>query len=270
MKKFKITALALSMLALAQPALALSLYGDTSVGAGVNTTGTSVNVDASLATRIEIGKNRANQEIDRRITALTSLETRVNAMSRVSTSMKATISSGIQGQITLLTNLKTKIASDSDIATLKTDIQSITNSYRIFVLIIPQGHIAATVDAINTTDDLMTTFQSKLQTRLDAAQTAGNDTTAEATLLADMNAKIAQSKVLAQAAIDLTANLKPDNGDQTVLQSNNLALKAGREKLKVARADLQAARSDAQKILVALKGMKVDANASASSATSIH
>ena len=266
MKKFKITALILGTLALAQPALAITVDGGANVSTQVNTAGTNVgvNVDAKLATRIETAKTRANQEIDRRITALTNLETQVNAMTRLSASMKASMSSSIQGQITLLTNLKTKIASDSDLATLKTDIKSIANSYRIFALIIPQGHIAATVDAINTTADLMTTFEGKLQTRITEAQTAGNDTSAQATLLADMTAKIAQSKVDAQAAVDLTANLKPDNGDQAVMHSNTQALIAARAKIKSARADLQAARDDAQKIIVALKGMGVSANASAS------
>lgn len=265
MKTFKTTALIISMFTLAQPALALSVYGDTNVGTGVNTTRTSVNVDARLATRIETGKNRANQEIDRRITALTNLKTRINAMARVSTSEKANLTSSIQSQIDILTSLKTKIATDTDLATLKTDIKSITNSYRIFMLIIPQGHIAATADAINTTADSMSAFETKLQTRLTSAQTAGKDTTALTALIADMTAKIASAKVDAQAAVDLTANLKPDNGDNAVMQLNNQALKSAREKIKTARADLKSARDDAQKIIVALKQMGISANASASS-----
>ena len=56
------------------------------------------------------------------------------------------LNTNIQTQITALNALKAKIDADTDAAILKTDIQSIAQAYRIFMLIIPQGNIAAAAD----------------------------------------------------------------------------------------------------------------------------
>ena len=267
------------MSAVALPVFAIGLYGEVNANAEVNTQGmvqTNTEVKADVKTnvkatvtekRIEVGKNRADQEIDRRIKALSNLETNINLMNRVSAEEKTSLSSSIQSQIDALTNLKTKISSDSDLATLKTDIKSITASYRIFALIIPQGHITATVDKIHSTIDMMTAFQAKLQSRIDVSKSAGSDTATMATLISDMSAKLANAKTEADAAMSLSAGLKPDNGDQAIFKSNNEALKSAREKIKSARADLRLAREDAQKIRIELHKIEVKMNSSAMGTT---
>ena len=285
MKILKYFLVSVSMFATTSTAFAIGLYGEVNTNAEVNTQGTvqtntSVNVDSKTSVgdkvkttatekRIEVGKNRADQEIDRRIKALSNLETNINSMDRVSVEEKASLSSSIQGQIDTLTNLKAKISSDSDLTTLKTDIKSITASYRIFALIIPQGHIAATVDKIRSTIDMMIALQAKLQSRIDAAKSAGSDTVAMATLISDMNAKLANAKTEADVAASLSAGLKPDNGDQAIFKSNNEALKSARAKIKSARADLRLAREDAQKIRIELHKIEVKMNYSATGTTTV-
>ncbi len=225
---------------------------------------TDVKADAQvkLETRLEKGKSHANQEIDRRISALNALNTRINGLVRVSASEKARISSSIQSQVSALTSLKTKVSADADIDALKTDIKSITASYRIFMLVIPQGRIAATVDVINTTSDLITNVGVKLQTRITAAANAGKDVTEMNSLLADMKAKSADAKVQAAAALALTSNLKADNGDEAIIKANNEAFASARAKIKLAHTDLQNARQDARKIVNILKSMKISVTAS--------
>jgi hypothetical protein len=79
-----------------------------------------------------------------------------------------------------------------------------------------------------------------------------------------MDAKAADAKAQAQGAIDLVANLKPDNGDKTIFQSNQTAFKNARTKIRAATADLHTARKDANSITRALAGMKIKANVNTS------
>ena len=105
--------------------------------------------------------------------------------------------------------------------------------------------------------DTMSAFAVKLQGR-------GVSVTA----LADMNAKIADAKVQVQAAIDEVSGLNPDNGDQTIMQTNTTALKDARAKLKIARADLEIARQDVRAIVKTLGGsVTVSASTTASGTT---
>ena len=67
-------------------------------------------------------------------------------MVKVSANEKTAIANEVQTEISNLTALNTKIQADTDLTTLKTDIQSITEDYRIFMLVIPQGRIEVAAD----------------------------------------------------------------------------------------------------------------------------
>jgi hypothetical protein len=103
---------------------------------------------------------------------------------------------------------------------------------------------------------LMQTLAGKLQTRISAAQSAGNNVTVAQAALTDMNAKLTDANTQAQAAITEVSGLKPDNGDQTVMQSNTAALKDARTKIQTAQKDLVAARKDAGIIVKSVGGWK--------------
>ncbi len=75
---------------------------------------------AALITRAQ---GRADQEIARRVAALNVLNTRIQAMQKLSADEKTSLASAIQAQLTELATLKTKIDADTDATTLKTDIQ---------------------------------------------------------------------------------------------------------------------------------------------------
>ncbi len=268
----KIAGLSLATMLMASPVLALDV--DTSGSATVQASavgtnaGASATVDARLQTRIANAKSHADQEIDRRVSALNDLNTRVQAMVKVSASMKSSLAADVAAQVSALSALKGKIDADSDIDTLKTDIKSITGSYRIFMLVIPQGRIEVAADKVKATGDLFTEFAAKLQARIAAAQTAGKDVTALNASLTDMNAKISDANVQADAAVSLVASLTPDNGDQAKMQANEQALKEARAKVKAALDDLHKAREDAHSVVQALHQMGLEASASASSTSS--
>ncbi|MDE2071627.1 MAG: hypothetical protein KGI70_02775 [Patescibacteria group bacterium] len=192
-------------------------------------------------------KDRANKEIDRRIAGLNKEINRINDAPRVDATAKANITATINTQIQALTDLKAKIAADSSTTTLKADVQSITRNYRIFALVMPQAAIAASASRVNTVADSMTTLYTKLQNR---AATSTNTSVTGA--LSDMQAKIADARTQAAAAVTLTASLRPDNGDNMVFESNQIALKTARADLRVAQQDFVAARKDVEVILKAL------------------
>jgi hypothetical protein len=206
--------------------------------------------------------SRANQEIDRRTTALTALNTRVQAMQKVTDAFKQSLSATIQTELTNLAALKAKIDADTDLATLKTDIKSITQSYRIFALILPQGSIAAAADREVTLVSMMSTLGSKLQARIQSAGQNGNDVTKLTAALTDMAAKLQDAQTQAAASVTVSAALTPDNGDATKMASNTAALKQARADIKAANADLTAARKDVNTILAGLKTMPAATTAS--------
>ncbi len=272
MKSQSFIAAALGALIIASPLAAFAQEGesgsvgvDASVTAGVTTSGKGGGAEARQEHRAEVKANvqgkiedrahdRAEQEISRRIDHLNQFITRLNGAKHIEDGDKSALSATLQAQIAELTALNLKIQGDTSTTSLKEDVQSITKSYRIFALVLPQSAIMAAGDRAKTVAGQLETLSAKLKTRLDTAAAGGTDVSAQLTLLADMNAKTADAKVQAQAAIDGVSGLKPDNGDETVKASNLAALKAARTKIQAAQQDLKTAREDARKIMGGVKG----------------
>ncbi len=257
---------ATAMLALGTlPAFAIGLGVSATAQTGVNVGGTSAGISAS--TKLSMAANtritaRANQEITRRINALNTLSARINAMQKLSADEKSSLAASIQAQISTLTDLQAKITADaSSTVDLKADAQSITSSYRIFALIIPQGAIEAAADRVLTIVDAMNTLGAKLQARIASSSTAGFNSAAAAAAYTDLMAKVGDAQTQANAAVSEVSTLKPDMGDKTQLQANQAALKDARSKIQAAQKDLVAARKDAGTIVKALMAIKVSAKA---------
>jgi hypothetical protein len=245
--------------------LGISASASTTVATGGVKVGLSAAANAKLTALVQKGQQRADQEITRRIKALNALSIRVNGMTRLSTDEKSSMSTTIQTQITAMNTLQAQIATDAaanSTTSLKTDIQSITKSYRIFALVIPQGAIEAASDRVLTVASDLQTISGKLQTRITAAQAAGVNMNTSVTALADMNAKITDANTQVNAAVSETASLQPDNGDATIQASNTAALKDAHAKIQAAQKDLVAARADAGTIVKALLAVKVSVTAS--------
>lgn len=205
---------------------------------------------------------RASTEISNRIDALNTLHDRVSQMKRLDPTFLQSVEDRVKSQIDALTALKTKIDTDTDAQTLKTDAQSITASYRIYALIVPQTRIAAMVDRIKDLASRYTTLGQKLSVRISALPI---DTTSLQATLLDYNAKVGDARVTSQAALDATQSLKPDNGDKTLMQGNVAALKQARTNLQAAQKDLHVARQDLETIL---KGIRSAPKAAATTTVS--
>lgn len=269
---------ALGFLALA-PALALAqvgagVSGSASGDTSVTPTSASLNVRAKVTastaadtTRAERAKDKAEQEIDRRVAALNALLTRVEAMTKVTDQLKANLKANVENEIDGFTQLKAKVDADTDLATLKTDVQSITQSYRIFVLVIPQGRITAAADRMATVINMMGAIGTKLQARINTAKAAGSDTSALEASLADLGDKLTSAQAHAQAAVAAVAPLTPDQGDKDAMAKNDAAIKSAQAEIKAGTQDLVDGRKDIAAIISGLG--KLDASANSNASTTI-
>jgi len=250
------------------PVFAIAQLNSADINANVNANaevrtnaGAGATFSATTTARMEKARTRAAQEIERRIEALTKINVRIGGVTKISDQFKANLNTNIQNQITALTALKVKIDGDTDLNTLKTDVQSITKSYRIFALIMPQTHIAAMADRTATAINIMIGIGNKLQARLTEMQNAGADVSALIATLSDMGAKISDAQAKAQAAVDVTATLVPDDGDKDKMAANKAALTEGRDNLKEAHQDLVDARKYITTILKGIRELSASSSA---------
>jgi hypothetical protein len=244
------------------------------VGAGVNasvtaqTTGVRANASTTLsASAMSTAKSRASKEIDRRIAALNELVTRISAMTRVTAEFKTQATTNLQSQITALTQLKAKIEAETDADTLKTDIQSITSSYRVFALVMPQARIAAAADRAINLATMETAIGAKLKARIDAAAAAGADVSILNSALNDLGTQINSANTSAQAAVGVSLSLQPDNGDKATKDANTKALQQARTDIQAAQKAIVQGRKDITTIVQVLKKLNVSATASSTTQT---
>lgn len=230
------------MLGTAAPVFAEDIRLDikTDVDGSAGTRGT--NVSANLETRTAV-------EVENRIKVLNALLERMNSMKRVSASVKTNVASSIAANITALSDLKAKLATDSP-ADLKADMLLVTKGTRVYALLVPQTRILLAADRANVVAEMLTGVDAKIKARITTATTAGIDVKEIVALEADMSAKIATAKLQAAAAISAVSGLTPDNGNQAKMTANLAALKAGRTALKAAEAAIRDANKDFKAIVV--------------------
>lgn len=187
-------------------------------------------------------KKKATKELERRIAALTRLLTVINQFKKISASEKASLSAQIQAEIDALNALKAKIAADTDIETLRTDVQSIVKDYRIFALFIPKIHIIANADRLLTAIEMANELANNLEKRLN--ETTGQDVSAQKALLISMRSHLDEAKKQAENAKTTVSSLTPEG-----FPGNKTELKKAREMLRLGHQQLVLARQDARKIM---------------------
>jgi len=206
-------------------------------------------------------KLRAEKEITRRLSYLNQLITNLNGIKKLSSVEKASLQSQIQTQIDGLNALQTKINGDTDNTTLKADVKSIISNYYIFLFFRVQVNLLIAADRSLATVDNSSAIYTKLQTRINQAQAAGNDVTGLNAILSDINVKLTDAKTQLTAMqtelAPLTAGGYP---------GNKVTLTDARAKLKVVVTDLKAVYQDVVQIRNQLEGLKISNPEASSSA----
>lgn len=214
--------------------------------------GTTTTVDpAQTKLRVANLVQRADTEINRRLVALNNLTSKVSSLQKVSDGQKTAFVSEIQSNVTDLTTLKTRIDGDTDPETLKSDVQSIVDNYRIFALYIPKIHLLAGADVASDLAGSLGSLTIKLQNKIATDKAAGKNVTALQASLSDMQNKISDASNQAANLTDSVIQLVPSG-----YPGNSVNLSSARDMLKTARSDIQAARQDAQLIITGLKAFQ--------------
>ena len=195
---------------------------------------------------------RSDVAITQRINKLNALITHINSLQKLSSQEKTSLSNALQNQVSQMTTLKTKIDAETDLATLKTDAQSITKSYRIYALVVPQATIAAASDRVLTVVGLINAIQVKLQTRISQLPSTSNTTTIQ-NYMSDITTKLSDATTQANSAVSETSSLVPDQGVKAAATANETSLKDARDKIRTAIVDLVTARIDLSTIAQAIK-----------------
>ena len=204
-------------------------------------------------------RTRAGQEITRRVTSLTELITKINGLKKLSQTNKTDLTNQVQTEITGLNTLKTKIDADTDIATLRTDVKSIVQSYRVYAFFIPQIRILSANDAMSQLTDNLTILANKLETLIGKSGATGATLTSLQTYLSDMKAKIKVASDTYQAVETEVLALTPAG-----YPTNKATLQDARAKLKTGSQALKAARDDAKQIVKILRSLNVNLKATKS------
>lgn len=259
MKNFANYVRFLLALSLLTPAFALAQSLETNVNAAVEVRPAASQANGTVAER---AKAKAAEEIERRTTALNNLAARIEAMKKVTPEFKQGLRAAASVQVESLNLLKTRIAGQTNGEMLKADIQSITRDYRVFALMMPQARISAAADRVTTIVNMLAGLGLKLQARVGEAQAEGASLTAEAAALADMRVKLQSAQAHAEAAIQGSISLTPDQGDKTKMEANLAALKAAHAEIKAAHQDVMAARKDVDIVIKGLRALSPGAGAS--------
>jgi len=203
-------------------------------------------------TREESLRIRGLNEIAKRVTSLNSLVTKIGTLKRLTSTQKATFIININTEITSLNTLKVKIQADTNLDTLKADVKSVVDSFRVYAVYEPSVRILISTDMIASTADKTTMLAEKLNTKILEAQTKGKDVTSLTSTYNDMLAKIADAKAQISAAESIALVLKPAD-----YPSNKSSIESARADVKTATTDLKTARSDAQQIYASLKAFGI-------------
>lgn len=265
------------------PALALAQLNSTNINtsldtkAEVRTNTTQVRTDANVSARaaysatttarMERAREKAAQELKRRVDMLVKLGARIEQASKISDQFKANLNTNVGSQVTALTDLRDKVLVEGDLDTLRADAQAITQSHRIFALVLAQTNIAAAADRSAMIFNMLVGVGSKLQVRLQELQNAGANITALAEVLSDMGAKLSEAQAKAQAAVNVTATLQSDNGDADARAANDEILTQSRENLRAAREALVEVRKDAAELLKGIRELSGGASTSVETST---
>jgi hypothetical protein len=192
-------------------------------------------------------QTRGSAEITRRISNLGDALTKLNATSKLSATDKAALVGQVNLELTALANLKTKLVSDTDLASARVDVASIVGDYRVYVLMLPKTRMIASSDQTSIVEDKLGAINATLQAKLDTMKTAGKDTTVMQASLDDLKSKTADATTKTTGMSAQLLVLTPAQYD-----ANHALLQPFHQSLEAAQVDLKAARDDASSVAASL------------------
>lgn len=221
--------------------------GNANVNAMTNSSSTNESNDRARLQKII---SKGDQEINRRLTSLSKLASKINAATKLTDADKATLMAEVNATISGLNTLKAKLDAETTVAAARADVQSIYTEYRVYALVAPKVGLIKVADDQQVAEQKLQTLIQKFQTRLNAAKAKGKNVSALETVLNDMTQKVNASASVSSAVQAKVIGLQPTdyNNDHAILSGTSAQLKA-------AHADNVAAYNDAKQIVAGLKDL---------------
>jgi len=205
---------------------------------------------AKEAEKITRLKELGTMLIDNRISLLNKLKTRIQENEKISADVKTATIVDIDTNIADLNTLKAKIAADTDLTTLKADIKSIFEKFRIYMVTAPKGLGESLTSQGQYILGRLEAIQRQLQTMLEQNKNAGKDTAAIQALIDQVTAKLTDAKTQLAIAEEKFKAMTPVNTDAA-----KTAREEGKAAMKQAKQDLKDAHNLLKQISDALKTM---------------
>jgi hypothetical protein len=195
-----------------------------------------------------VEKARCAAAIDVRLPELAKLNASLTSAKRITDEHRAAQKSSVSAASSGLSALKTKIAADTDPATLGEDCKSIIEGYRVFALRASQTHVMIAADTEAAAVAALNTAVPKLADAISKAEAAGKNVATAKTALVDLQAKLAEAGTQAGGVAAGVIGLVPAD-----YNTNHNVLDGARSAVKTASADLKAARADIKTITSTVK-----------------
>jgi hypothetical protein len=221
--------------------------------AGTNSTSGSTSTSSSSSssnstTRLQNIISKGDQEITRRLTSLNEASTKISSNTKLNASDKSYLSTEVSTEITGLTSLKTKLDADTTVSTAGADAKSIYDDYRVYALVLPKIWLVKTADDQQVVQDKLSALSAKLQTRINNAKAKNKDVAQLQTELNDLNTNVTNARNISSSMEQKVLTLQPSD-----YNSDHALLTGDKAQLQQAHTDNVAAWNDAKNIVQTLK-----------------
>jgi hypothetical protein len=220
-------------------ALLVGLTSMVSAGASTPPTPNPANSGKLLSTL----KQKCDQAVQKRETALSSDASKINAATGLTSSDKSALLATESSDASGLTALDATIQADTTSSQAKADCEKIVTDYRVYVVFEPQVHLVIAADTVTSAATKISGLASELQQKL-----GSNPNPAVQAALADLQKQVAaaQTSVNGVSATVLAQTPSGYPGNKSVFTS-------ARASVQSAVSDLKQARSDVETIKDAIK-----------------
>ncbi len=164
---------------------------------------------------------------------------------------RSTLTTELSNERAGLATLQGQITAASTLSQLATLCPQIVTTFRVYVLETPKVHLTVAADREGAISTKLGGIATKLGTAVTEAQSHGKDVGQAPTLLADLQAKVADASSQAGAVPNQILGLTPAQYNAGTAKP---ALESARSAVVAARGDLVTAKNDAEQIVTILKG----------------
>jgi hypothetical protein len=191
-----------------------------------------------------------NADISMRLTTLSNLVGVVNSTTKLSSADRAYLLAEVNGELSGLSALKTKLDAETSVSAAKTDVANIFLQFRVYALVAPKVTLVKAADGQQTTEGDLTTLAAQLQTRINDEKNANVNVSQLQTWLNEMEADTTNAQNISSSIEQKVLPLQPSDYD-----ANHAILSGDYNDLKQSSSDNQASYGYAKEIVTVLDSM---------------